>query len=55
MEDEEWREMERMENGKIFFTPILHFERRRNYFLNLERMDPPQFRERVPHPHSPKI
>jgi len=35
--------------------PILHFQRRREKNFNLQRMGPPQFKERVPHPHSLKL
>jgi len=38
-----------------FFMPILHFQRRRKNLLNLQRMGPPQFKERVPHTHFLEI
>ena len=54
-EEWEWTRLVNLLHGFSIFTPILHLRRRRMKLLNLQRMGPPQFKEKVPRTHSLKI
>jgi hypothetical protein len=52
---EKWTQLVNLLHCFSIFTPILHLRRRRMKLLNLQGMDPPQFKAKVPHTHSLKI